>query len=300
MRAFREAGVTRCSIGIQSFEDKVLKWMNRSHTGKDAVKAINVATNIFNNGVTFDLIYGVPNQTLENLGNQLNFALNLSDSHFSAYQLTVEYGTALYKQVQDKSILMPDSELMADMYEHIYSVSKSRGLDRYEISNYAKGSGNEGMHNKNYWNGTDYFGIGPGAHSRITVLDETLRSIKKSEINIRDPKNYINSVLTTQHALAKSRMLSENESLNELTLFGLRSKYGVSDKSYKLIGDGSHTLKNYLLLDKVKKYTDQRLLLWGIDPTNNHSAGESDTYLTLAPTVKGMMVVDSIIADIIP
>ncbi|PVV02412.1 hypothetical protein BB560_003135 [Smittium megazygosporum] len=292
MKAFREAGINRCSIGIQSFDDEVLNWMNRHHSGKDAISAIETAKQIFGSGVTFDLLYGIPNQSLETLSNHLKLALSLSDSHFSAYQLTVK----------NNKVVMPDSDTVMDMYNLILEIASSHDLTQYEVSNFSKGTKNEGSHNKHYWTGGDYIGIGPGACSHLLSPDPDHPEYglsKKSIVNIRDPKNYILSVESLNHAVAKSTLLSHYESLNQLVIFGLRSKYGISNKSFSKIGNGEYSIQNFLDLEKVNQFVSQGYLEWGTEnPNNLNSWNQKST--TLKPTMKGLMLADSIIPDIVP
>ncbi|PWA00572.1 hypothetical protein BB558_003372 [Smittium angustum] len=303
MKSFHFAGINRCSIGIQSFKDSILSWMGRDHTGRDAVQAIETARKIFNTGVTYDLIYGVPNQTTESFKKELEYALSLSSYHLSIYQLTVEFGTRLHKDIKAGSIKLPDVDTLADMYETAFEVSKNQGVNRYEVSNYAKGSNLEGKHNRHYWEGGDYIGVGPGSHSRYTISDDPGNG-KISTINIRDPKSYMESVATVNHAIAKRVDISSRDELEELIVFGLRTIYGVKNSSIDRITNGRKSLKNIFGLETVQRYIDDGYLEWVLNESDNQTTRsnlklEGKIPNALVPTNKGMQVIDTITLELI-
>ena len=187
-KRFKEAGVNRLSLGIQSLIDEDLKILGRKHNATEALKAIETAANYFDN-YSFDLIYARPNQTLKAWELELEQAIKLSANHLSLYQLTIEKGTPFYKLYHDGKLPLPDQELSADMYTLTNEMLKGKELERYEISNYAK-KGFECAHNLTYWRYNDYLGIGPGAHSRLTgqrhheaSSEEFMSFLRKQESN---------------------------------------------------------------------------------------------------------------------
>ena len=162
--AYREAGVNRLSLGVQSFSDTHLKDLGRIHNAKEARVALDQAFECFER-VNVDLMYGLPEQTLDQALSDVRVALEAGVTHLSAYQLTIEPHTAW----GSKPPRLPGSDQVADMGELIAALLKESGLQRYEISAYAK-KGEAARHNLNYWTFGDYLGIGAGAHSKLTGL----------------------------------------------------------------------------------------------------------------------------------
>jgi putative oxygen-independent coproporphyrinogen III oxidase len=166
---FKAAGINRVSIGVQSFDENNLKFLGRKHDKKQAIHAIEQAGKIFGN-FSFDLIYALPSQNLDNWGKELDYALSFGSPHISLYQLTIEKGTPFYADYHKGKFKLPEEELQTDLYLLTLEKCKAKGLERYEISNFAK-RGYESQHNMNYWLQNDYIGIGPGAHGRINELE---------------------------------------------------------------------------------------------------------------------------------
>ncbi|PVV00115.1 hypothetical protein BB559_000108 [Furculomyces boomerangus] len=189
------------------------------------------------------------------------------------------------------------------MYETAFEVSKNQGVNRYEVSNYAKGSNLEGKHNKHYWEGGDYIGVGPGSHSRYTISDDPGNG-KISTINIRDPKSYMESVATVNHAIAKRVDISSRDELEELIVFGLRTIYGVKNSSIDRITNGRKSLKNIFGLETVQRYIDDGYLEWVLNESDNQMTRsnlklEGKIPNALVPTNKGMQVIDTITLELI-
>lgn len=158
LKELKEVGVNRLSIGVQSFDDIHLKKLGREHDSKDALKTIENAKNIFGEKVSFDLIFSIPDQTLENWKKQLNLAVSLEPSHLSLYQLTLEKSTKFFRLFEEGKIKLPSEEESADMFEYAIDLLSENNLKQYEISNFSK-KGLESIHNLAYWNFQSYLGF---------------------------------------------------------------------------------------------------------------------------------------------
>jgi putative oxygen-independent coproporphyrinogen III oxidase len=166
-RGYREAGVNRVSLGVQSLHDADLKLLGRLHDAATARRAIETARATFPR-LSFDLIYARPNQTLAQWEAELKDAIALAADHLSLYQLTIEEGTPFYTLYHGGKLTIPDQDLGAEFYELTQKVTEAEGLPAYEVSNHAK-PGAECRHNLVYWRYGDYVGVGPGAHGRLSV-----------------------------------------------------------------------------------------------------------------------------------
>ncbi len=240
---FRSAGINRLSMGIQALNDADLKFLGREHSAAEAIDTIKTASKIFDN-YSFDLIYARPNQTLDAWKKELETAISLSANHLSLYQLTIEKGTKFYGQHLNKEFVLPNEDLSADLYELTNRVTSDHGLELYEISNYAK-KGFECKHNLAYWQSDDYLGIGAGAHSRIYLDGEKLRS---SIIMLHQPNAWLEASLNKGAAIQKQEGISKEELLEEIILMGLRLKDGIENSVFQ-----KHFGKNILeIFDKKK------------------------------------------------
>jgi len=166
--AYRDAGISRVSMGIQALNDADLKRLGRIHSAQEALKAFDIARGTFDR-VSFDLIYGRQNQTLAQWKAELKQALTLAIDHISLYQLTVEQGTAFGDRYNIGKLRgLPDDDLGADMFDATQNICGEMGMPAYEVSNHAR-DGAQSRHNLIYWRYGDYVGIGPGAHGRLTL-----------------------------------------------------------------------------------------------------------------------------------
>jgi oxygen-independent coproporphyrinogen-3 oxidase len=205
-RDFRQAGVNRLSIGIQSLEEEVLKFLGRAHNMSEARTALELAAKSFDR-YSFDLIYARPDQTLAGWEAELREALTLSAGHLSLYQLTIEPGTDFHK----RGIAPIDEDLGADMYDLTQEIMEEAGLPAYEISNHAK-PGQESRHNLVYWQGDEYIGLGPGAHSRFQ--NQAIHQIYKPDL-------WLKAIAEKQSGEQKRRALKTDERIIELILMGM-------------------------------------------------------------------------------
>jgi len=193
-KAFRSAGVTRLSVGVQSFDDRHLKALGRVHDRAQAIAAVEEAAQAFDT-FNLDIMYALPGQTMENLEHDMRQALALQPPHISIYQLTIEPNTWFAKFPP----VLPEEDLAYAMLDRITEMTHSAGLQRYEVSAYAK-PGHRCFHNLNYWQFGDYLGIGAGAHSKLSFPHRVIRQVR-----YREPRLYMDS------ALAGDAVTQENE-----------------------------------------------------------------------------------------
>ena len=214
--SYRIAGVNRLSLGVQSLDNRALKFLGRPHNANQAQTAMTLAKKIFDS-VSFDFIYARPGQTIRKWREELTQALSLAGNHLSLYQLTIEPGTDFFR----KGISSIDQDLAADLFEITQDMTSSAGLKAYEISNYAQ-SGFESRHNLNYWDGGDYVGIGPGAHGRLSH-----QTVFTATHQINNPSRWLNAVEHIGHGTAKRRHLLAREKAEEMVMTGLRLSSGL-------------------------------------------------------------------------
>jgi oxygen-independent coproporphyrinogen-3 oxidase len=219
-RAFREAGINRISIGVQSLDDAALRFLGRRHGVAEALAAVERAAAIFPR-FSFDLIYARPGHTVAAWRDELARALAFAGEHLSVYQLTIEPGTAFHTAHQRGDFALPDDDTAADLYEATRDLLGAAGLPAYEISNHAR-PGAESRHNLTYWRYGDYAGIGPGAHGRLTLGGE-----KFATRQYRAPETWLERVERHGGGEAERARLSAAERGREMLLMGLRLAEGV-------------------------------------------------------------------------
>jgi oxygen-independent coproporphyrinogen-3 oxidase len=212
-----DAGINRLSIGLQSFREKDLQWMNRAHSVEEALQCVRIAQAAGIKNISVDLIYGLPELSLDEWKAHLKTVIEMSVPHVSAYCLTVEEKTALHKLVKDRKILPVGEDDQSDQFLTLTEMLKNAGFQHYEISNFAK-PGYEAIHNSNYWKGEEYLGIGPSAHS----FDGRSR-----RWNVANNSAYMKH-FKDGGTWFEEEILSTVDQWNELILTGLRTSYGVS------------------------------------------------------------------------
>lgn len=223
--ALKSLGINRVSIGIQALNDTDLKFLGREHSAKEAIEVVHTAAKIFPN-FSIDLIYARPGQTLESWKRELEIACELSPNHLSLYQLTIEKGTKFFSSYNEGKFVLPDEETAAKLYELTEEITAKFGFGGYEISNYAQPNF-ECRHNLAYWQGQDYVGVGPGAHSRVYFGSERM-----SAMVTNDPLNWLNKVESVGNGIQQLAQLTKNEVAEELILTGLRTTKGIGDKIF--------------------------------------------------------------------
>jgi putative oxygen-independent coproporphyrinogen III oxidase len=212
---FAQAGVTRLSIGVQSFDDQMLKAIGRVHDASQARSAIELAARCFQT-FNIDLMYALPGQDLDMLRKDLGAALAYEPPHLSYYHLTLEPNTLFAKFPP----ALPDDDLAASMQEQIESLTLAAGFEHYEVSAYAR-RGHRARHNLNYWQFGDYLGIGAGAHGKISFADRIIRQAR-----YRHPQRYLDAALAGD-AIQEQRQLQAADLPFEFMLNALRLTDGV-------------------------------------------------------------------------
>jgi oxygen-independent coproporphyrinogen III oxidase len=217
LMSFKKWGINRLSIGIQSFFNEDLQWMNRAHNAQEAQTCIKMAQDVGFDNITIDLIYGSPTTTFDMWQENIKTALSLDIPHISSYCLTVEEGTALHHHVKKGKKSSPDTDMASRQFTTLIEKLTAAGYQHYEISNFAK-PGKYAIHNTNYWKGAQYLGIGPSAHS----FDGGSRSW-----NIAHNQKYIQS-LNEGIIPSETEVLSTATRYNEYIMTGLRTMWGVN------------------------------------------------------------------------
>ena len=220
VRALKKMPINRLSIGIQSFFDSDLRYMNRAHNAQQSEYAIKNAQDIGFENLTIDLIYGTPGLSNSAWQDNLGKMFALSIPHFSAYALTVEEGTALHYAIHNKKQTAVDQEQAAEQFEILMDIAPMMDYEQYEISNFAH-SGQYALHNTNYWKGVPYLGIGPSAHS----FDGHSRSN-----NIANNSLYIKSIVDEGKLAQETEILSDVQRVNEYIMTSLRTIWGCNLK----------------------------------------------------------------------
>ncbi len=226
LRAFAEAGVNRCSLGVQSLDDAALRALGRRHDAHDAIAALELARRIFPR-LSFDLIYARPGHSVPAWRAELRQALALAADHLSLYQLTIEPGTQFEVLHRRGALVLPDPDTGAALYEATAEEAEKFGLFPYEISNYAK-PGAESRHNLAYWRYTDYAGIGPGAHGRLSDANGMFATSRH-----RAPETWLDAVDTHGHGLAECQDILPADRAREALLMGLRLVEGIGIERFE-------------------------------------------------------------------
>ena len=251
---YRDGGVNRISMGIQSLRDDDLQKLGRMHSVTEALSAFDVARTAFDR-VSFDLIYARQGQSLADWQAELDEALSLGLDHLSLYQLTIEPNTAFGARYEAGKLRdLPDEDTAADMYFATQEICEKHGLPSYEVSNHAQ-SGSESRHNLIYWRYGDYVGIGPGAHGRVT-----LRGQRSATDTPLAPTEWLRKVEQTGRGQNTPERLSGDEQATEYLLMGLRITEGVDMTRLATMLGHDFVLKNkYLIEDGLIEIKDGRL-----------------------------------------
>lgn len=224
---FRAAGINRLSIGVQSFQDDKLKVLGRIHSGDEALQAIRLAASAFDN-FNLDFMFGLPNETLAELTEEVKRAVGLGATHLSFYQLTIEEGTAFAKRLPAG---LPDEDKLADMTDLVESMLAQAGYEHYEVSGYARAA-RRCQHNLNYWTYGDYLAIGAGAHAKLSAChrDGTLEVVRYA--NVASPRLYLERMATDGFAYAEHHAVDPTDRPFEFMLNALRLVDGVETASF--------------------------------------------------------------------
>jgi oxygen-independent coproporphyrinogen III oxidase len=229
-QGYRACGVNRISVGVQSFQPRLLKFLGRIHSADEAKKAIRVVQAAGFDNFSLDLIYANPSQTLTDLAVDLETALSFQSPHLSAYNLTIEEGTPFHHEFRSGRIKLLTEEEEIAMAELIEQKLNNAGMHRYEISNYAR-PGFYSRHNSNYWRGGDYLGLGAGAHSYKKMNAAGVLGRRWS--NEKNPGRYITNISDTKAAVADSEDIDLAKAAGESMFLGLRMTEGVSSEIFR-------------------------------------------------------------------
>ena len=275
LKSFKDIGINRLSIGVQSLIDRDLKFLGRIHNRNEAIEAINTAQKIFNDKYSIDLIYGRPNQNLNEWKEELNEAIQLSPFHISLYQLIIEKGTPFYRN----KVQTPNEDIATKLYEETNNILEKNNIFQYEISNYTK-SGYECKHNLVYWNNGEWVGIGAGAHGRININQK-----RYSIQNLKKPLNWLDKTLKNKNGISIKNLLLKQEIIEEYLIMGLRIKDGIKIENLQKNIDCNSF---YDILDKenIEFLTKLNLI----------HANENNIKLTK----KGFLLLNSVIEKLVP
>jgi putative oxygen-independent coproporphyrinogen III oxidase len=217
---YRQAGVNRLSLGIQSLNPQALSFLGRSHTADEACRALTLARELFER-YSFDLIYALPDQSLDGWAQELSQALSWAGGHLSLYQLTIEHGTAFEKLFDRGDLVMPSPEAAEAFYSLTNQLMDQAGYQAYEVSNYAR-PGAESRHNLLYWRSQDVAAVGPGAHGRFAHQGR-----RWAQKNYKAPETWLRHVFDKGHGIQEWQALTALESLDEYLMMGLRLAEGL-------------------------------------------------------------------------
>jgi oxygen-independent coproporphyrinogen III oxidase len=246
--AFKKSPINRLSIGVQSFFDKELKWMNRVHTAAEAKQVISQVQDAGFHNLTIDLIYGSPTLSNEKWQANLQTAVDLNLQHISSYCLTVEPKTALDHLIKTHKVIGPNEEQAAHQFGMLVDTLESNDFEQYEISNFAR-NGHYAVHNTNYWKNRLYLGVGPSAHS----FNKHTRSW-----NIANNNGYLKGI-TSKNPTAEIEELTIENRINEYIMTSLRTIWGIDMVWFEKEFPQNHvaTIKS-ALLEKIKEGTINR------------------------------------------
>lgn len=269
LKQLKKLPVNRISFGVQSFIDSELKFLTRIHSSSQAIESVKSAQDMGFDNINIDLIFALPNQSLENWRYNLEKAVELNTQHIAAYSIIFEEGTVLFELFEKKKAEKATEESEREMYDFTMDFLGSHGFFQYEVSNYSK-PGYECRHNLKYWRREEYIGLGPSAAS---FIDNSRR------VNVRDINEYISRVNNNADTFDFNENIDRETSIYEYIFLGLRSK-GIDLKKFSQIYD----------IDFEQRYKSVLELL-----TKNKLAVNEDSVLKL--TSKGYALCDEILAS---
>ncbi|WP_243290615.1 radical SAM family heme chaperone HemW [Bacillus sp. FJAT-47783] len=222
LSVLKNYGVNRLSIGVQSFNEELLKKIGRTHTNEVVFHSIKLAQKMGFHNISIDLMYALPTQTLKEFKQTLEIAFSLDLAHYSSYSLLVEPKTVFYNLWRNGKLTLPPQEEEAVMYEYLMEQMEKRGFRQYEISNFSK-PGFESKHNLTYWNNEEYFGFGAGAHSYVHGV---------RRVNAGVLKKYMSLIESTNFPYVDEHLVTKTEQMEEELFLGLRKTRGISIRHF--------------------------------------------------------------------
>jgi oxygen-independent coproporphyrinogen-3 oxidase len=244
LQGWKKMGINRLSIGIQSFADEELQWMNRAHTSQEAIGNLQLAMTVFKN-ITIDLIYGSPLLSDEMWYRHVHKAIEYKIPHLSCYALTVEEKTPLHKHIKLQQKLPVDGDKQGHQFLLLMQWLRDAGYEHYEVSNFAK-PGHRSRHNTSYWKGEAYLGLGPSAHSYNGV---------ERQWNISNNQQYIEAI-GNQKIPAEKEVLTKVNRLNEYIMISLRTIEGID---FNKIETGWGSERKNTLIKETNPYVNSGL-----------------------------------------
>jgi oxygen-independent coproporphyrinogen-3 oxidase len=263
-------GFNRISIGMQSAVPKVLATLERTHSPENVAIGVSAAKQL-GLGVSVDLIYGAPGETLEQWKQSIEAAIALDPDHISAYALIVEDGTKLARQIKSGELEEPDEDLQADKYELAEQLLNAAGFTWYEVSNWSKGEGNTSAHNFSYWLSQDWWGYGPGAHSHFGGVRWW---------NVKHPSAYATRLNLQSSPAAGRETLSDRTRLEERVLLEIRIAAGLSIDQAKAVSPDATKLIAGFIADEL---VDAKAAIGGV----------------LRLTLKGRLLADALVRQLL-
>ena len=230
IKKYKEIGINRLSIGLQSTNNKLLKEIGRIHTFEDFKNTYNLVKKVGFENINVDLMIGLPNQTISDVKESLNEIIKLNPTHVSVYSLIVEENTKMEQLINNKELQLPDEELERQMYWYVKNILELNGYNHYEISNFAK-KGKESKHNLNCWEQKEYIGLGLAAYSYLNGVRYGNTSNIEEYINVQD--FYNRSELEESDIRIVDEVQTLEDKRKEYMLLGLRKIDGVSIQKFK-------------------------------------------------------------------
>ncbi|WP_438720462.1 radical SAM family heme chaperone HemW [Enterococcus sp. AZ103] len=256
LQVFKNNGVNRVSMGVQTFDNHLLRKIGRKHTAEDVYDSIKLLDKMDFNNITIDLIYALPGQTLESFRETIQQALALDLPHYALYSLILENKTMFMNWIRKGKMILPEQDIEAQMYLEVMEALEKAGKKQYEISNFAQ-PGYESQHNMVYWNNQNYFGIGAGASGYLG--DKRYKN--------RGPiQHYLQPLKEDQLPIIEEEFLTVKSQIEEELFLGLRKKEGVSKEKFKerfgrRIEDIYSLVIEELVNEKLLQISDQRIFL---------------------------------------
>ncbi len=217
LKAIKEIGINRLSVGIQSFNNDDLRRMKRKHSADQAIRSVRYAQEQGFKSISIDLLYGLPDLNLQQWEKNIEQALNLDIQHISAYYLTIEPKTLFYRYYQKNNLNLPSEDESLNQFGKLIEKTEQKGFLHYEISNFAK-DGFLSLHNTNYWRGIKYLGLGPSAHSY---------NLTSRQWNIQNLRGYLDEIFKGKIPCEEEN-LSKNEKFNDYLITSLRTMWGLN------------------------------------------------------------------------
>lgn len=243
LKTYKEIGINRLSIGLQETHDELLKSIGRIHTYEEFLKTYNLARKIGFNNINVDLIIALPNQTIQDIKENLEKIIKLNPEHISVYSLILEEGTPFYNKYNENKIKLPDEELERNMYWYVKNTLENNGYVHYEISNFSK-KGFESKHNMNCWNQEEYLGFGVAAHS------------------YNNKTRYSNTNSIEEYIKGSNKIIHEEQTLEDMQkeymLLGLRKIEGINIQKFK-----NKFAQNpiFIFKEQLSKLVDEELIV---------------------------------------